>query len=156
MTDTSKHIRTGFYEDFKGYDTVLISVDIEGLCELENIFNQLSGGLLNYDFANLKYLDKNFSINIKTYNDKVNLGLIRVDKDQYEWRLTTHKWSIFRQRLTGLRLCCDNNGGHQYLDFETNHTDLEANNIDQDSLQVIFSLYEYPLSFWQEHFEKNN
>ena len=35
MKADSKYIRMGFYEDFKGYDTVLISVDIHGLLEME-------------------------------------------------------------------------------------------------------------------------
>jgi hypothetical protein len=39
--------------------------------------------------------------------------------------------------------------GHQYLDTESGDIDLE-------SLQVVLSFDEYPLSFWEEHFKAIN
>jgi hypothetical protein len=154
MKETPEYIRIGFYKNFKSYDSILISVDIEGLCELENVFEKLSNGLLSYDFANLKYLDNNFSINIKAYNYAENKGFAKIDKHKYEWRLTSYQWGQFKEKLLMLKNCVD--GGHQYLDFEVNHYEVERNHININSLQVIFSLYEYPLSFWEEHFKINN
>ncbi len=84
MTDTSKHIRTGFYDNFKGYDTVLICVDINGLLKIENVFLQLAQGHLSIDFSKLKLLDKKYSIDIKAYNDTKNIGLKQIDKDKFE------------------------------------------------------------------------
>jgi hypothetical protein len=154
MTDASKYIRTGFYDDFKGYDTVLISTDINGLLEIENLFLLLAQGLPSFDFSTLKYLDNRFHVYIKAFNDTINAGLKQIDKGKFEWRLNKEKWNQFREMTSALY----RNGisGHQYLDSETNHFDKESNFIDLDSLQVVLSLNEYPLSFWQEHFDTCN
>ena|SRR5688500_10469442 len=154
MTDTSKHIRTGFYEDFKGYDTVLISVDTNGLLEIENAFLQLAQGLSSFDFSTLKYLDTKFHVDIKAFNDTTNIGLKQIDKGKFEWRLTKDIWNQFREMTTTLYR--NGNGGHQYLDSEANYFNTAENYIDTDSLQVVLSLNEYPLSFWKEHFETCN
>lgn len=154
MTDTSKHIRIGFYDDFKGYDTVLISVDINGLLEIENVFLELSQGLSCFDFSTLKLLDKKYHVDIKAYNDTNNIGLKQIDKGKFEWRLTKNIWSQFREMTTALYR--NGNNGHQYLDFETNYFNSETNYIDTESLQVVLSLDEYSLSFWEEHFDTCN
>jgi hypothetical protein len=144
MTDISNHIRTGFYDGFKGYDTVLISADIHGLLEIEGAFLQLSKGLAFFDFLKLKFLDTIYSVDIKAYNDTDNIGLKRVAKGKFEWRLTKDKWNQFREMTTALYR--NGTSGHQYLDTETSDIHL-------DSLQVVLSLDEYPLSFWKDHFE---
>ncbi len=154
MTDTSKHIRTGFYDDFKGYDTLLISVDINGLLEIENAFLQLSQGLECFDFSTLKLLDTKYHVDLKAYNGTNNIGLNQIDKGKFEWRLTKHIWNQFREMTTALY--CNGKVGHQYLDSETNYFNAEENYIDTDSLQVVLSLNEYSLSFWQEHFDTCN
>ena len=147
MTDTSKYIRTGFYDDFKGYDTVLISVDIYGLLEIENAFLQLAHGLSSFDFSTLKHLDPKYKVDIIAYNDTSNIGLRQIDKGKFEWRLTKNKWRQFREMTTALYR--NGSSGHQYLDTETGDIHL-------DSLQVVLSLDEYPISFWQEHFDTCN
>jgi hypothetical protein len=154
MTDISKYIRTGFYDDFKGYDTLLISVDIDGLLELENAFIQLSQGLPCFDFSTLKLLDKHYHVDIKAYTDENNSGLKQIDKGNFEWRLTQNNWNHFRDLLTGLHR--NGKGGHQFLDSEANYYAEEANYIDLDSLQVVVSLNEYPFNFWEEHFARCN
>jgi hypothetical protein len=151
MTYISKHIRTGFYDDFKGYDTLLISVDKNGLLEIENAFIKLAQGLQCLDFSTLKYLDTKFHVDIKAFNDTINKGLKQIDKGKFEWRLKKEKWKQFREMATILH--SNGNAGHQYLDSETNYFDTEENFIDLDSLQVVLSMNEYPLSFWQEHFD---
>ena len=154
MTDTSKHIRTGFYDDFKGYDTVLISVDINGLLEIENVFLELSQGLFCFDFSTLKLLDKKYHVDIKAYNDTNNIGLKQIDEGKFEWRLTKDIWNQFREMTTALY--SNGNCGHQYLDSETNYFNSEKNYIDTERLQVVLSLDEYSLSFWEEHFDTCN
>lgn len=147
MTNTSKYIRTGFYDDFKGYDTVLICVNINGLLEIENILLQLAQGLFSFNFSDLKLLDKKYNVDIQAYNDTKNIGLKQIDKGKFEWRLTKDKWNQFRGMTTALYR--NGTSGHQYLDAETGDIDL-------DSLQVVLSLDEYPLSFWLEHFDTCN
>jgi len=147
MTDTPKHIRTGFFDDFKGYDTVLICADINGLLEIENVLFQLAQGLPSFDFSTFTLLDKKYRVDIKAYNDTNNIGLKQIDKGKFEWRLTKEKWNKFREMTTALYR--NGTNAHQYLDTETGDIDL-------DSLQVVLSLGEYPLSFWNEHFDTCN
>ena len=87
MIDTSKHIRTSFYDNFKGYETVLITVDINGLLEIENAFLQLAERLSSFDFSALKYLDPKYQVDIKAYIETANVGLKQIDKGKYEWRI---------------------------------------------------------------------
>jgi hypothetical protein len=154
MKGTSKHIRTGFYDNFKGYDTLLISVDINGLFEIENAFLQLAQGLSCFDLTTLKYLDSKYQVGIKAYVDTANTGLKQIDKGKFEWRLNQEMWKQFKEMATALHRSGD--GGHQYLDSEANYYNKKTNFIDPDSLQVVLSLGEYPLSFWKEHFDSCN
>src|SRR5438093_9052722 len=123
MTDNSKYIRTGFYDDFKSYDTVLISADINGILEIENAFFQLAQGLSSFDFSTLKLLDKKYNIDIKAYSDTNDIGLRQIDKGKFEWRLTKDKWNQFREMTTALYRNSTN--GHQYLDTETGDINLD-------------------------------
>lgn len=154
MKDTLKYIRLGFYDNFKGYDTLLISVDINGLLEIENAFLKLSNGIESFDFSTLSLLDTKYKVGVKAYNDTNNYGLTKIDTGKFEWRLTSYLWNQFREMTT--ELCHNGNGGHHFLDFESNYFNKEENYIDVDSLQVVLSLDEYPLSFWQEHFTRCN
>jgi hypothetical protein len=142
-----KYIRIGFFDDFKGYDTVLISVDIHGLLEMEAAFMQLSQGLSLFEFSTLKYLDKKYSVDIKAFIGERNDGLGQIGKGKFEWGLTKDKWNQFREMLTALYSI--GIAGHQYLDSE-------SGDIAIDSLQVVLSFNEYPLSFWEEHFHLCN
>lgn len=143
MVEASNYIRIGFFKGFRGYDTVLISVDIGGLLEIENAFAELSQGLSFLDLSKLCHLDEKFHADIKAHNDTINSGLKQIDKGKFEWLLTKNKWRQFREMATALyRL---GTSGHQYLDTETG-------DVNSESLQVILSLNEYSLSFWQEHF----
>jgi len=147
MPANSNYIRTGFYDDFKGYDTVLISVDMNGLLEVEDAFSQLSQGRQQFNFSELRLLDKKYHVDIIAYNDAKNLGLKQADKNKFEWRLTKDMWHHFKELLKSMTI--SKTHGHHYLDAD-------EGNIDGSSLQVVFSLDEYPLSFWEEHFATCN
>lgn len=144
MTAKKGHIYIGHFNNFKGEDSILISVDIEGLLELENVFLKLSNGQTEFDLSNLNLLDKNFCLKINAFEDKENIGLIKTKSDSYEWRNTRQKWGEFREKLTGMYK--NGNGGHHYLD---------SNSTENKDLQVICSWNEYPLTFWEEHKNKN-
>ena len=133
----NKKICIGFFEDFSGEDSILISVDIYGLLEMEGIFLKLADGLADFNLSELNLLDKEFRINLIAYNDTQNNGLRRTANGQYEWRATKAKWNEFREKLTGMY----RNGisGHHYLDSDS---------ADNGDLQVVFSWDEYPMSFW--------
>jgi len=116
MTANSNYIRTGFYDDFKGYGTVLISVDINGLLEIEKAFLQLSQGHQQFDFSELQLLDKKYHVDITACNDVRNIGLKQVGKSKFEWRLTKDMWHHFRELLTSMTI--SKTHGHHYLDAE--------------------------------------
>ena len=140
MFDDKKYIRIGHFDNFKGENSILISTDIHGLLELENIFLKLSNGLHDFDFSTLQHLDKNFRINLKAHIDKDNIGLIQVSSDKYDWRLNSQKWGEFQEKLTAMyRL---GNNGHHFLD---------SNSKENRELQVIFSWNEYDLKFWKHN-----
>ncbi|MES2575879.1 MAG: hypothetical protein V4572_13125 [Bacteroidota bacterium] len=144
MKTEKQHIRIGYFADFKGEDSILISADIEGLLELEDLFLKLADGLSSFDLLNLKLLDKSFRLKLSAFNDTKNVGLIQTSKDSYEWRATSEKWNQFREKLTTLYRNC--NDGHHYLDCEP---------ADNKDLQVVFSWNEYPLTFWKKHNTEN-
>ena len=128
----------GFFKDFSGEDSILISADIYGLVELEGIFSKLAEGLADFNFSDLKLLDKKFRINLIAYNDTQNFGLRQKANGQYEWRVTQEKWNEFREKLTAMYQ--PDRGGHQYMDSDPE---------DNGDLQVILSCGEYPMSFWE-------
>jgi len=133
----NKKICIGFFEDFSGEDSILISVDINGLLEMEGVFLKLADGLPDFNFSELNLLDKEFRISLIAYNDTQNNGLRHTASGQFEWRATKAKWNEFREKLTALYR--NGNIGHQYLDCEP---------ADNGDLQVVFSLDEYSMSFW--------
>jgi len=47
--------KDSFFDYFNGYDTMLISVGINGLLEIENVFLELSQGYLILSFQHLNY-----------------------------------------------------------------------------------------------------
>lgn len=142
MTTTNGHIRIGLFEDFEGEDSVLITADINGLLELEDLFLNLANGQSKFELTELKHLDRTYRMNITAYNDIQDLGLTKVKNTIYEWRLTSNKWNEFREKLTAMyRL---GKGGHHYLD-----SDSKLNN----DYQVIFSWNENSneLEFWEKN-----
>ena len=139
MTKNQKHIRIGFFENFKGENSILISVDIHGLLELEKVFRKLSKNLTYFNFDKLKLLDNKYRINFKSFSDNENIGLLKTSNENYEWRVTNEKWGEFRKKLTSMyRL---GSSGHHYMD-----SDSKANN----DLQVILSWDEYDIDFWDK------
>lgn len=139
MKSNQKHIRIGFFENFKGENSILISVNIHGLLELEKVFLKLSKNLTDFNFDKLKLLDDKYRINLKSFSDNENIGLLKTSNENYEWRVTKEKWGEFREKLTSMYRLGSN--GHHYLD-----SDSRANN----DLQVILSWDEYDIDFWNK------
>ena len=142
MTD-EKYIRVGFYKDFKGEDSILISADIHGLLELESTFLRLSEKNNSLEMNHLKLVDKEHRLTIKLNAVELDEGCRKIN-EKYEWNLTPKKWSEFREKTTALY----RNGmkGHQYLD---------SNSDNNDDLQVVLSLNEYDKDFWKNLIDKN-
>ncbi len=57
-----KYIRIGFFDNFRGEDSVLISVDIHGLLQLEELFDKLANNYNSFKIGDLKYIDKEYSL----------------------------------------------------------------------------------------------
>jgi len=128
MMNEKSYIRIKYFPDFKGKESLIISADIKGLLELEEVFWQLSDDRDNYDFSNLKLLDKEFDINLSAFKGMNDVGLKRNSTGTFEWIVTKEKWGHFRERLTGLyRIGSD---GSRTLNADQNH---------EEEIQVIFS-----------------
>src|SRR5262245_60061191 len=109
-----KKICIGFFSDFKGEDSILISVDIHGLLDVEDVFLKMADGMEKIDFSHVRILDRQYRINLIAYCDDKNFGLRNIGNGKYEWRATKQKWNEFRVKLT--MMYRDSNHGHHYLD----------------------------------------
>jgi len=138
MTD-EKFIRIGFFEDFKGEDSVLIDTGIHGLMEIEAIFSRLSKKKQMIHSENFKFLDKEHFLRIQLTSGEINQGL-RMKDSEYEWILTPKKWNELKEMTTVLYK--NGTGGHQYLDSDSKLL---------DDLQVVLSFNEYGIGFWKKH-----
>lgn len=136
MKDKS-YIRIGFFKDFEGEDSVLISADINGLAELKSVFHKLTNKNKTITTNNLNYLDKEHRILIKLVSGEKNEGL-KLNKHNYEWKLTPEKWRAFKEKASSLYK--NSVKGHHYLDSDSN---------ENTDLQVKLSLNEYDLGFWK-------
>lgn len=144
METDQKYIRIHFFEGFKGEDSILISVDVHGLLELEEVFLKLSEGLEEYDFRDLKLLDRDFPIRVKAFSSVDNSGFRKAADETYEWKVTKEKWNEYREMVTVMYK--NYTDGHQYLDSDSD---------DLNDLQVVLSWNEYSKDFWDE-FGHNN
>jgi hypothetical protein len=95
---------------------------------LEEVFWQLSNDRDNYDFSNLKLLDKEFDINLTAFKGMNDVGLTRNSTGTFEWTVTKEKCGQFKERLTGLyRIGSD---GSRTLNADQN---------DEEEIQIVFS-----------------
>ncbi len=80
------------------------------------------------------------SLNITLQCDNYDYGLIEIEPNVYEWRVTKEKWANFRIKARAMYL--NSNKCHNYLDSDS---------MDNNDLEVILSLNEYNLNFWKKH-----
>ena len=136
-------VKIGFFKEFRGEDSILISTDINGLLELEKIFENLSKEMNEFDFLNLESLDKKHFLNLKLYADNSNIGLKEIE-GIFEWRVDKIKWKNFREKLTSM--IRNSLKSHNYFDSDANNS---------DDYQVVISLNEYDDKFWDENNNSN-
>lgn len=141
MTD-EKYIRIGFFEKFKGEDSVLIEADINGLLEIETVLLNLTEYKKEFNTKDLELLDNKHCLKIQMTSGNQNDGL-RKSGDNYKWTLTPEKWNDLREMTTVL--IKNSTGGHQYLDSDTSPF---------DDLQVVLSFDEYGIDFWEKYDNK--
>jgi hypothetical protein len=133
-----KYIRIGFFENFKGEDSVLIEADIYGLLEIETVLLNLTDNKKEFNTKDFELLDKEHCLEIQMKSGDNNDGLRRFSND-YKWTLTPEKWDDIREMTTVL--IKNSTGGHQYLDSDTSPF---------DDLQVVLSFDEYGIDFWKK------
>ena len=129
-------IKIGFLKDFKGEDSLLISVNINGLLKIEELFQSLSLNSSIISFKNIDtYNPQNLDLTLQISNS--NIGLIKTGK-KLNWILTIKQWGSIREKATSL--IKNSTSGHHYLDSE---------NPKNKDIQVILSLNEYGQDFWK-------
>lgn len=131
-------IKIGFFKEFEGEDSILISTDINGMIEFENVFENLSKHLDEFDCKKFKNKDKKHFLDLKLYADNSNTGL-KDTKGIYEWRVDRDTWKNFREKLTSMIRCA--NKSHNYFD---------SNAENEGDYQVVISMNEYDEKFWNQ------
>ena len=87
-------IKIGFLKDFKGEDSLLISVNINGLLKIEKLFQSLSLNSSIISFKNIvTYNPQNLDLTLQISNS--NIGLIKTGK-KLNWILTIKQWGSIR------------------------------------------------------------
>jgi hypothetical protein len=128
-------IRVGFFEDFKGADTLLLDVDHEGLNALiawlqtaassgrKTAINQCPGAVV------LSGLHVDLS---RTPNDT---RLVRTSRTEFMWQRSEEGWAEVIEKLGAM----ESGSCHQYLEGPS------------DDVQVMASIGEYGDSWWRRH-----
>jgi hypothetical protein len=142
-------LRIGFFPDFKGQDTLLLSGDGEALTSLGEAFRSLAAvgaGRLRLD--GLPFVEAHGRVVILAEQSPRSSGLRYVTNFPYAeapgpplgflWRLSKEDWEDVAERVAALQRA---GSGHQYLDYL---------GVLGDS-QVMESLNEYGAAWWQRH-----
>jgi len=72
--------------------------------------------------------------------DEEDRGMMKINSNYYEWRLTKERWLAFRVKTTTM-----------YRSNNERHCSLDSDSIENKDVQVILSMNEYPLDFWKKH-----
>ena len=128
-------IRVGFFDDFKGADTLSIAVDREGL---QGLIAWLRGLVSSRRVAGLSECP-GVSVQPRLLMSVVcgsgDVGLLRVAETEFMWRRSEEGWLEIIEKLEQMAAgAC-----HQYLDGP------------RDDVQAMASIGEYGDEWWQRH-----
>jgi len=128
-------IRVGFFEDFKGADTLLLDVDHEGLKGLIAWLQTAtsSGNGIAIRRCPGALVQSGLQVNVsRTPNDR---GLVRAARTEFVWQRSEEGWAEILDKLAAM----DAGACHQYLEGPS------------DDVQVMASNGEYGDAWWRRH-----
>ena len=131
-------VHVGYFEDFKGGDTVLLEGDDDGLHELAESFRELAAGTIaDLALHDLSYVQAHRQVRVTASRTNRKLEIRRVSaEDDFLWESASEDW---RDAADKLDVLVDTKQGHQYL--VPNH----------DELTVQASKNEYGDGWWRRH-----
>jgi hypothetical protein len=135
MAGTMGSIRVGFFEEFKGADTLLIDVDAEGLRGLIAwLRDVISSGrrVLLSDCPGVSFKP---GLQVEALTGRDDTGLLKTGQRAFVWRRSEEGWTDIVEKLGAMGA----GAGHQYLDGP------------RDDVQVMASFGEYGDEWWNRH-----
>lgn len=135
-------LRVGFFESFKGDDTLLLESDSEGIARLADQLRSLATGERNrLALHELALFEVRHSLEIVAVVSARDRGLRRSGTENvFLWERTREGWEISVELLEAIR--DGESPCHQYLDAEDE---------DKNGIVVQVSQNEYGDAWWQKH-----
>lgn len=128
-------IRVGFFEDFKGADTLLIDVDADGLRGLVAWLREVMSSDRKVLLSACPGVTLQAGLRVEAFRSRDDAGLSRTAPRAFVWQRSEDGWTDIVELLTPLEA----GAGHQYLDGP------------RDDVQVMASIGEYGDDWWNRH-----
>jgi hypothetical protein len=134
----NRPLSIGFFKEFKGRDTVLFSGDADAMRKIAAVFFDLTSGAFGrVSLESLPFVTSR-QVTMSAEASPSSVGMRYVAESGppwFSWRLRPNDWEDVAFRLGPFAA---GSGGHVYLDY------LGV----LDDVQVMFSVNEYPDSWW--------
>lgn len=129
-------IRVGFFEDFKGADTLLLDVDREGLNALIAWLQTVaaSGRKIAIDQCPGAVVQSGLHVDLSRCAER-HTGVVRTAGTELPWQRSEEGWADVIDKLAAM----ESGAGHQYLEPAI------------DAVQVMASIGEYGDSWWRRY-----
>lgn len=128
-------IRVGFFENFRGADTLLIDLDAEGLRALTTWLGDVTSSERTVPLSTCPGVSLRSGLRVEVILGPDDVGLSRTADTAFVWQRSKDGWKDVVALLTemGSGAC------HQYLDSP------------QDDVRVMASTGEYGEEWWNRH-----
>jgi hypothetical protein len=121
-------VRVGYFEDFKGSNTLLLDGDVEGLDELARSLNALAVGEREVVAVHsLSPVSAQHQVELHAHRSERDVGLSRT-ANGFQWRRSSDGWAAVVEQILAVK---HQGRCHQYLDGPS------------DEVQVMVSSGEY-------------
>ena len=127
-----RSIRVGFFEDFKGADTLLIDVDAEGLRDLIAWLRDVASSGRRVLLSDCPGVSLQSGLQVEAVPGRDDTGLLKSGEGAFVWQRSEEGWTDIVEKLGAM----GNGAGHQYLDGP------------RDDVQVMASFGEYGDEWW--------
>jgi len=128
-------IRIGFFEDFKGADTLLLDVDREGLDALIAWLQTATCSGRNTTISHCPGAAVQSGLQIDLSRAPNDVGIVRTTGTEFVWQRSEEGWTEVIDKLAAM----ESGACHQYLEGPS------------DGVQVMASIGEYGDSWWRRH-----
>jgi hypothetical protein len=128
-------IRVGFFEDFKGADTLLIDVNAEGLRSLIAWLRDVISSGRRVALSDCPGVTLQSGLRVDAFSSPDDTGLVRTAERAFVWQRSEDGWTDVVEKLAAMEAgAC-----HQYLEGP------------RDDMQVMASIGEYGDEWWHLH-----